>query len=85
VKVTEKRDWRLPASWAGPFLTPLFLSLFMSGLVSMIATVQAIGISEEFIGTWSRAWVASWIVAFPALMVVVPFVRRLVAIISRPE
>ncbi|NNC64336.1 MAG: DUF2798 domain-containing protein [Gammaproteobacteria bacterium] len=57
----------------------------MSALVSMIATIQTIGISEGFIGTWSRAWAASWIVAFPALMIVVPLVRRLVAIISRPE
>ncbi|MDH3418638.1 MAG: DUF2798 domain-containing protein [Gammaproteobacteria bacterium] len=64
---------------------PLFLSLFMSGLVSMIATIQAIGISDGLIATWGRAWAASWMVAFPALMLALPLVRRLVAIICRPE
>lgn len=85
MKARVHRDWRMPASWAGPFLTPFFLSLFMSALVSMIATVQAIRISDGFLFTWSRAWAASWLVAFPALMIVAPLVRRLVQTICRPE
>jgi uncharacterized membrane protein len=69
---------RIPARFA-PLLFGLFLSGFMSLLVSGIATVRAIGIGEGFAAAWLTSWTSSWIVAFPVVLVVAPLVRRLVA------
>lgn len=78
------KDYRLPASWAA-FVMPLILSICMSFIVSGIATVKAVGLSDRFIPLWMSAWGLSWIVAFPTLLVVLPAVRKLVGFIVRPH
>jgi hypothetical protein len=57
---------------------PFALSIFMSCLVSLISTLRAYGFAQFDPGTWMQAWGLSWIVAFPALFVVLPFVRKIV-------
>lgn len=69
---------KLPARFQLP-LFALLLSGLMSLLVSGVATGQALGLGEAFVGRWLSAWLGSWAVAFPAVMVVAPGVRRLVA------
>ncbi|MDX0181413.1 DUF2798 domain-containing protein [Sinorhizobium meliloti] len=71
---------KLPPGYAR-VLMPLVLSIFMSGVVSAVTTVSNIGPGASFTAAWPNAWVASWMVAFPTLLVVLPLVRRLVAII----
>ena len=57
---------------------PLVLSVFMSAIVSAVATATSVGLGSEFILSWPSAWGASWIVAFqPAALL--PIVRRIVA------
>jgi hypothetical protein len=51
----------------------------MSLLVSGVATWNALGWRADFGTEWLRAWLGSWAVAFPAVMVVAPLVRRVVA------
>ena len=68
----------IPARFA-PVLFGFILSGLMSLMVSGIATFRAIGLGEAFVGAWMGAWGASWIVAFPAVLVVAPITRRLVA------
>ena len=56
----------------------LFLSCFMSLLVSGISTLRATGFVEGFFGIWMRAWLPSWGIAFIAVTFVVPPVRWIV-------
>jgi hypothetical protein len=69
---------RLPARYELP-LFALLLSGLMSLLVSGVSTVNAVGLNDNFAAKWPTAWLGSWAVAFPAVMVVAPLVRRAVA------
>jgi hypothetical protein len=61
------------------------LSGMMSFLVSGLATALSIGISSAFPLHWMTAWLPSWLIAFPSVLVVAPFVRRILArIIIQP-
>ncbi len=60
---------------------PLFLTVFMTCIVSFISTYKGIGFVPRFGDTWLVAWAWSWMVAFPAVLVVLPLVRRLTAAI----
>ncbi|MFN3228171.1 MAG: DUF2798 domain-containing protein [Hyphomicrobiales bacterium] len=62
-----------------PILFGFILSGLMSLLVSGIATWRALGLPPEFVALWMAAWINAWIVAFPAVLVVAPITRRLVA------
>jgi len=73
----------LPPAAAG-WLMPLVLSLLMNFVVSAISTLRALGPGAEFIAAWPAAWMLSWIVAFPALLLVMPLVRRIVAWLVAP-
>lgn len=68
-----------------PLLFALLLSGLMSLLVSGVATWHAIGLVTGFSGKWLDAWLSSWMVAFPAVLVIAPQVRRLVASLVRSE
>ena len=59
-----------------PMLFSLILSGVMSLLVSGIATLRAVGMASDAANLWASAWLTAWAVAFPAVMVVTPFVRR---------
>lgn len=54
----------------------LLLSCFMSLLISGVATFLAAGLVPGFLGTWFTSWLSSWAIAFPSVLVVAPFVRR---------
>lgn len=63
---------------------PFFLSVLMTFVVSAISTLKALGPTVEFLQTWPSSWALSWIVAFPTLLLVLPVVRRLVALVVAP-
>lgn len=52
------------------------LSCFMSLLISGVATFLATGLVPGFLGHWLSSWLSSWAIAFPTVLVVAPFVRR---------
>lgn len=68
-----------------PLLFGFLLSGMMSFVVSGIATFRAVGPVDGFSGLWLAAWLPSWLVAFPTVLIVAPIVRRFVAKISRAE
>ncbi|KQV19044.1 hypothetical protein ASC97_29365 [Rhizobium sp. Root1203] len=75
---------RLPPA-SGRFVTPFVLSVFMSGIVSAVVTIKGVGLGAEFLNNWPGAWGASWIIAFPSLLLLLPIVRRIVsAIVEQP-
>jgi len=68
---------KLPARFEHP-LFALLLSGLMSLLVSGVATWNALAGHGGFASKWLGAWLHSWLVAFPAVMVVAPLVRKVV-------
>ncbi|MFG1418857.1 DUF2798 domain-containing protein [Xanthobacter sp. V0B-10] len=71
---------RLPARYAG-FVMPLVLSVLMTLVVSAVATAHGFGLTADFLAVWPGAWGLSWLVAFPTLLLVLPLVRRIVALV----
>ena len=69
---------KLPARFA-PVMTALLLSLLMTCLVSLIATLRSVGATPDLLGLWPGSWLLSWVVAFPVTLLVLPVVRRLTA------
>lgn len=67
---------KLPARYA-QIVMPFFLSLMMTCLVSLIATVRSVGLTVELVRLWPGSWLLSWLVAFPLMLLVMPLVRRL--------
>ena len=77
---------RLPARYAA-VLMPCILSIMMTCVVSFIATLKAVGFHDGIQGLitlWLGAWPLSWLIAFPTLLLVMPVVRRVVALIVLP-
>ena len=69
---------KLPKRYA-PYLFGLLLSGMMSFIVAGIATLRALGFVDGLLYNWITAWLGSWAAAFPAVLVVAPLVRRIVA------
>lgn len=65
------------------FLVPFFLSLVMSGIVSFISTVKALGFSWLLVSPWLTSWGISWAIAFPTVLFVLPFARKLSLLLVR--
>lgn len=63
---------------SAPYLFAFMLSGMMTFIVSGIATLMAVGAQPSFPGLWVRAWITAWVIAFPALIVIRPFVHRIV-------
>lgn len=72
---------KLPRHLA-PTLFGLMLSGLMSLLVSGIATVRSVGVVQALPSVWFGAWLSSWLVAFPVVLIMAPLTRRLVARIT---
>lgn len=73
----------MPARYA-PILFGFILSALMSFMVSGIATFRNFGPADGFFGLWVSAWLPSWLIAFPVVLVVAPVARRLVGLVVRP-
>jgi hypothetical protein len=71
---------KLPARYMAIAL-PLLLSLLMTFVISGVSTLMSLGATRAFVVTWPAAWALSWVVAFPTLVVLLPLVRRIVALV----
>ena len=60
-----------------------FMALLMSCLMSLVITVHNIGLVPDLFWIWLNAWAFAFVVAFPAVMLVAPVVRKLVAKLVR--
>ena len=72
---------KIPARYAG-LVMPFLLSVFMTCVVSAISILRSTGFSSQFLHLWPGAWLLSWAVAFPVLLLVLPVVRRLTVILT---
>ena len=83
---TARVRWRKLPARAQVVVMPMILSLLMSGIVSSISTVKAIGLAEVTVWRLLQAWGVSYMIAFPAALLVMPIVRRAVALlVESPE
>ena len=60
-----------------------FLSIFMSCVVSAVSVFNTTRLIDGFLILWMTAWLKSWIVAFPTILIVAPLTRRLVGKLVR--
>ena len=70
-----------------PRFAPIMFGFLVSGMMSLIvsgiATLRAIGWDVGFGASWMNAWIISWAIAFPTILIVSPIVRRFVAAITK--
>lgn len=74
----------IPARYSA-ILYAAILSGLMSLLVSGIATFRAVGLPDLFVTLWIGAWLSSWAVGFPCVLLIAPIARRLVAMLTEPD
>lgn len=55
-----------------------FMSLMMSFLMSGVITFINLGLVDHFITLWLNAFIRAFAIAFPCVLLVVPFVRKIV-------
>ncbi len=66
-----------------PILFGFVLSALMSFVVSGIATFRNAGPVDGFLGIWVSAWLPSWLIAFPIVLVAAPIARRFVGLLVK--
>lgn len=59
-------------------LFAFLMSMFMTILMSFVVTLINVGYSEIFFNQWLDAFMKSYVIAFPTVLIVVPIVRRVV-------
>lgn len=76
----------IPARYAG-LLFALILSGLMSALVAAVASwgqvPPTLADPTPWLQAWRRAWLHAWPLAFPAVLLLAPLTRRLVAWLTR--
>ncbi len=88
----RKTRWRVrvPKRFS-PFLFPLLLSGFMTFLITGISMTRVLGINAlvndpgNFLQIWMKAYLSSWLIAYPILLLVIPVVRRVVDWLTTDE
>lgn len=68
-----------------PIVMAFFMALFMSFLMSGVISAINIGLPDNFLAIWFHAWWSAFIVAFPAVLVVAPIVKRTTGFFIRKE
>ena len=62
-----------------------FMSLLMSGVMSLAMLSLEVAAITELVTQWPRAWGISMLVAFPVSMIIVPVTQKLVSRTVRSE
>lgn len=64
-------------------LVPLFLSGSMSCIVSLVSTLMSVGFSGFVFIEWLGAWMFSWLIAFPSVLILLPIMRKFASFFIR--
>jgi hypothetical protein len=75
---------KLPAHYMR-FALPAGTSLFMTFMVSGVATWRALGMVPGMLGIWMASWMIAWAVAFPTMLVMMPWVQRWLGYVIEDE
>ena len=74
---------KIPARYA-PIVFGALLSAIMVALVSAFVLATTRGIHAGFLAQWLRSCASTWPVAFLAVTLIAPWVRRVVARVTLP-
>jgi hypothetical protein len=72
---------KIPQKYAG-LLFAFVMSLLMAFLMSGVLTAVFVGVDGQFIAHWMNGFIHAWPIAFPAILVVAPLVRKIVATLT---
>jgi len=68
-----------------PVAFAFLLSAIQTFVITGISLAMTVGFTAELPGLWARAYISSWIVAFPGVLLVAPIVRRILRrIVQQP-
>lgn len=74
---------RIPARFS-PIVFGALLSVFMVSIVSAFVLATSHGVGPGFAALWIRSCATTWPVAFVAVTLVAPWVRKVVARVTAP-
>jgi len=63
------------------YVFSFFMALLMSCLISFVISVFNVGLVEDIMFVWLKAWGFSFVVSFPVVIVVSPLVKKLVDLV----
>jgi UDP-N-acetylmuramyl pentapeptide phosphotransferase/UDP-N-acetylglucosamine-1-phosphate transferase len=66
----------------GNVLSMFLMVLIMTFVVVFVSTAVNFGFSSDFIMRWMKGWGVAFIIAFPTVLIIMPFIRKLVAKIT---
>lgn len=62
-----------------------FMSLSMSCIMSLVICVFNVGLVDNIIHIWLKAWAFAFSVAFPTILIISPIVHKMVSIVLKEE
>ncbi len=63
----------------------LFMALLMSGIMSLVISMFNVGLASDIVSIWLKAWGFSFVVAFPAIIIVSPIVTLMVKFVVKAD
>jgi hypothetical protein len=66
-----------------PVAFGFLLTFMMTFIVAGVSTAIVAGVNADLPRLWLAAWLPSWAIAFPSVLVVAPLVRRILSRIVR--
>ncbi len=63
------------------YVFSFFMALLMSCLMSLVISIYNIGLVDDIVSIWLKAWVFAFFVAFPTVIIVSPLVKKLVGLV----
>lgn len=60
-----------------------FMSLLMSCIMSHVISIFNVGLVSNIISIWFKAWIFSFMIAFPTILLVSPLVHKLVSLVLK--
>lgn len=70
----------LPPKWSTHVFS-FFMSLLMSCIMSLAISLLNVGFVDQIIMIWLKAWLLSFVIAFPTIVAVTPVVKKLVNLV----
>ena len=59
-------------------LFSFIMAVLMTGLMSFFVTLFNMGLVDNFISIWLQSYWKAFLIAFPTVLVIVPYVRKFV-------
>jgi len=60
-----------------------FMALLMSCIMSFVISTFNIGFVNNILSIWLKAWGFAFVVAFPAILLVIPVVRKMMGLVIK--